>query len=87
MDGILTSEDSLNAAEESLESLRNYNVRIVDQAGIFQNKYCTLHLDGEALPSLVALFGDWEPEYSCPTDMEILILWAVIQPGSALASK
>ena len=87
MDGILTSEDSLNAAEESLQCLGNYNIQIVDQAGIVQNKYCKLHLEGETLPSLIALFGDGEHRSAYPTDMENLILWAVIQPGSALGSE
>ena len=86
MDGILTSEDSLNSAETSLENYENYKIEIVRQAGIIQNKYCKLYLEGMSLPSLIALFGDAEPEDGFPTDMEILILWAVIRPGSGLGS-
>jgi hypothetical protein len=86
MDGILKSEDSLNAAEYSLRLLGDYNVQIVSQVGTVHNKYCKLHLDGESLPSLIALFGEEEPEDGYPTDMENLILWAVIQPGSILGS-
>jgi hypothetical protein len=86
MDGILTSEDSLNAAEDSLRLLGDYSVQIVSQVGTVHNKYSKLHLEGETLPSLIALFGDEEPEDGYPTDMENLILWAVIQPGSILGS-
>jgi hypothetical protein len=85
LDGILTSEEGMDAAEASLAQLPSYTLRIVRQQGIIQEKYCRVHFAGTPTPVLVALLGDCAAE-SYPTDMENLLLWAFAQPDSPLSA-
>lgn len=56
LDGLLTSENSLDSATESLRNIENYTIYISRQVGAAQEKYCKVHLLSDSLPCLVALF-------------------------------
>jgi hypothetical protein len=85
LDGLLGSEEGKLAAIASLAQIGQYNVRLVRQSAVVQEKYCKVHIDGEAAPVQVALLGACAVE-SFPTDMENLILWGILQSGSAIGA-
>ena len=85
LDGLLASDDAKSAAIASLAQIGRYSVRVVRQLGNWQEKYCSVHIDGEASEVRVALLGNCQTP-AFPTDMENLIFWAIIQPGSVIGS-
>lgn len=85
LDGLLASDDAKSAALASLAQIGQYDVRVVRQLGNWQEKYCSVHVDGEASAVRVALLGNCQTP-AFPTDMENLIFWAIVQPGSVIGS-
>lgn len=79
LDGLLSSEPSRFAALESLESFSNYDIRIVKQALLPQQKYCSISVESIESPILVGLISD-KPIDALPTSLENLIFWAIIDP-------
>lgn len=77
LDGLLANENAREAALAFLEQVSNYSVRVVRQLAPPQQKYCKVQIDGEASPVLVALMKDCADVL--PTDMENLILFAILQ--------
>lgn len=86
IDGLLGTDESKTAAIASLQEISRYNVRIVQQAAHIQEKYLKVHIEGEVNPVQVALLNDCQHD-AFPTDMENLILWGILQPGSPLATS
>lgn len=85
LDGLLGSEEGKTAAIASLTQIAHYKVRVVRQLAGAQEKFCKVHIDGEAMPVQVALLGNCEAA-SFPTDMENLILWGILQPASLIGA-
>lgn len=85
-DGLLAGDDAKDAALASLDEMSEFSLRVVPQLGVPQEKYCKIHIDAEAKPVRVALVKDGLSA-QLPTDMETLLFWAIIQPGSPLASR
>lgn len=79
LDGILLSDESLQSVTKSLESLPNYRLRIEDQLGTYQQKFCRLQVQGFPDPVLVGLIAE-DGNEALPTDLENLIFWAIIAP-------
>ena len=77
LDGLLANEDAREAALAFLGQGTGYCVRVVRQLAPTQQKYCKVQIDGETSPVLVALMEDCTD--SLPTDMENLILLAILQ--------
>lgn len=77
LEGLLIADDARAAAIQYFSNLSSYSVRVVKQLAPVQEKYCVMQIDGEALPSYVALLGSCQA--SLPTDMECLILLAIVQ--------
>ena len=77
LDGLLVNENARETALVFLEQVSRYSVRVVRQLAPMQQKYCKVQIDGEAAPVLVALMGDCAD--ALPTDMENLILSAILQ--------
>lgn len=86
IDGLLEADESKAAAIASLQEISQYNVRVVQQLAQVQEKYLKVHIEGEANPVQVALLNDCQRD-TFPTDMENLILWGILQPGSPLATS
>ena len=85
LDGLIASDDAKSAAVASLAQIGRYSIRVVRQLGNWQEKYCSVHIDGEASAVRVALLGNCQTS-AFPTDMENLIFWAIVQPGSVIGS-
>jgi hypothetical protein len=83
LDGLVATNEGKDAAIASLADLSRYEVRVVRQLAGVQEKYCKVHIEGEATPVLVAMLGDCAAA-SFPTDMENLILWGMLQPTSPI---
>lgn len=77
LDGLLVTEDARAAALIFFEQVSGYCVRVVRQLAPTQEKYYKVQIDGEISPVLVALMDDCVS--ALPTDMENLILLAVLQ--------
>lgn len=77
LDGLLATEAAREAALAFLGQVSGYCVRVVRQLAPRQQKYCKVQIDGEASPVLVALMKDCAD--ALPTDMENLILLAILQ--------
>ena len=80
LDGLLTSEESRIAAASSLVQLPKYSLRIEDQVGTLQHRYCELQVDNHTDPIRVGLIGEQDAEV-LPTELENLIFWAIIDPS------
>jgi len=77
LDGLLATEIARTAALAFLEQVDGYCARVVRQLAPTQQKYCKVQIDGETSPVLVALMEDCAS--ALPTDMENLILLAILQ--------
>lgn len=77
LDGLLTSEDSQLAVSVSLENLHKYRLRIEDQVGPWQFKFCSVNVGNYSDPVLVGLISD-APIEGLPTELENLVFWALI---------
>ncbi len=86
LDGLLGSDEGKTAAVASLAQIGNYEVRVVRQASVPQEKFCKIHIEGEATPVQVALLAGCDAA-SFPTDMENLILWGILQPLSLIGTS
>lgn len=86
IDGLLNTDESKEAAIESLQDLGQYQIRVVQQVGQIQEKYLNIHIEGEANPVRIALLNDCLCD-AFPTDMENLILWGMFQCDSLLVSN
>jgi len=75
--GLVVTEDARTAALAFLDQFNDYCVRVVRQLAPTQQKYCQVQIDGETSPVLVALMDDCAN--ALPTDMENLILLAIMQ--------
>lgn len=85
LDGILTSEPSRIAAEESLDLFESYELCIIDQLCIPQDKYCSISFALHNLPFMIGLVSN-EPVNNPPTDLENILFWALIDPRLQLQS-
>ncbi len=78
LEGLLATEDSREAAREFFDQVSGlYRIRIVRQLAPIQQRYCRVQIEGEINHVLVALLDDCVREL--PTDMESLILMALVQ--------
>ena len=85
LDGLLASDDAKSAALASLAEMAQFSVRVVRQLANWQEKYCSVQIDGEGSAVRVALLGQCQSAVF-PTDMENLVFWAIVQPGSVIGS-
>lgn len=79
LDGILLSDESLLAVTKSLESLPKYRLRIEDQLGTYQQKFCRIQVQDCPDPVLIGLIAE-DGNEALPTELENLIFWAIIAP-------
>lgn len=77
LDGLLATDDARAAARAFLDQSNGYCVRVVRQLAPTQQKYCKVQIEGETSAVLVALMDDCAN--ALPTDMENLILLAIMQ--------
>lgn len=79
LDGLIATDPAKDAAESSLALRDQYSLRIVDQLPSAQLRFCSVAFVEEALPVLVGMLPD-QPVTPLPTDLENLLLWALIDP-------
>lgn len=77
LDGLIISDESRTAAKTSLESFSKYRLRIEDQVGALQNKFCSVTFGNHLSPILVGIIANDRIE-APPTELENLIFWAII---------
>ncbi|MBI3188739.1 MAG: hypothetical protein HYZ31_12840 [Gammaproteobacteria bacterium] len=77
LDGLLSSEASLAIAASSMERFSRYQLRIEDQVGVIQYKFCNVNFKDHPDPILVGLIPR-EHFDAPPTELENLIFWAII---------
>jgi hypothetical protein len=82
LDGLLESEFAREAAARSLTELPGYELRVIPQTGVIQERFCTINISGFSKPVLVGMLSD-NPETQLPTALENLVFWAVIGPLQA----
>jgi hypothetical protein len=81
LDGLISSDDARATAQVELANRDAYEVHLFRQAGTFQERFCSVEMDGLAAPIRVGLLSA-EPAQYLPTDLENLVLWALLSPGN-----
>lgn len=79
LDGLLTTDQARASAEATLVTRDSYQLHVIPQMGMRQERYCAIQLQGIAEPVHVGLLAE-QPSAYLPSDLENLVLWAVVNP-------
>lgn len=79
LDGLITADLARDAAEASFAVREQYTLRIIDQLSATQLRFCSVAFSDHALPVLVGMLPE-RPETPLPTELENLLLWALVDP-------
>lgn len=76
----MASDESIAEAEKSLDVLPKYRLRIENQVGTLQHKFCEVQVANCPDPIRIGLIAE-EGDQALPTELENLIFWAIIDPN------
>lgn len=80
LDGLLASEHARSQAELALANRDSYDLRILQQIGAPEQRFCEVNIDGHTQPALVGLIPSIPPQY-LPTSLENLVFWGIVDPS------
>lgn len=80
LDGLAVTEQARADVEQSFLIRDEYNLVIVPQIGLVQERYCSVSLDGLPRPVLVGMISDGATPV-LPTALENLVFWALVHPA------
>lgn len=80
LDGLVATEQARIDVEQSFVLRDAYNLLVVPQVGLIQERYCVVQVDDLPNPVLVGMVSN-EIALNLPTALENLIFWALVDPA------